>query len=565
MGAAPTLGWYNSGMRETGIETPELRRLTERGPQITYNADLEVIEVRTPINRAASHELRACNIKWTFGHYQVRPALVGPLMAWAAKYGYTASAEVRALENGYRRRAEVLRTLSGATEAPPLAVVPPHLSLHDFQAASATYAVQASRTFIADQPGLGKTITALMALESRGAWPAVVVSPAIYRQGWLREAAKWLPHRTARVVYGRGKGESLPPTDLIILSYDVAAGRADALIALAPGALVLDECHMSKSAHAARTKACRRIARVIPESGLVLMLSGTPLLNRPAELAAQLDILGYLPAWGGKEHFKKRYCGAYGKGSQNLDELSHRLRGECYVRHRKEDVLKELPPKTWSIVKIEDLNLKEYDEAYSDVVMKLAAQAKDVELKARTMHQLAELEYLKQYAVRAKLPEVKKWIDDFLTSDAKLVIMAHHRDVVDALATHFKAPRIQGGMTEKARGEAEKRFQTDPTCQLLVCSIEAAGVAITLTAASDVLFLELPWTPAKLDQAADRLHRIGQPSAVTAWVMIGVGTIDEPIMELLDRKREVIDAVTDGGRDDDGASIVEELVERLVG
>ena len=110
------------------------------------------------------------------------------------------------------------------------------------------------------------------------------------------------------------------------------------------------------------------------------------------------------------------------------------------------------------------------------------------------------------------------------------------------------------------------RFQQDPRCALIACNLQAGGVGITLTAASNVALLELPWTPAAVDQAAGRLHRIGQAESVMVWYLVGDRTIDLDIAELIDAKRGVVDAVTDGAAAEAGApSILAALVSRLAG
>jgi SWI/SNF-related matrix-associated actin-dependent regulator 1 of chromatin subfamily A len=103
------------------------------------------------------------------------------------------------------------------------------------------------------------------------------------------------------------------------------------------------------------------------------------------------------------------------------------------------------------------------------------------------------------------------------------------------------------------------RFQEDPECRLIVCSLDAAGIGITLTAASNVAFLEMGWTPATHDQAEDRVHRIGQHNAVTAWYLLAADTIDERIAAVVERKRRLVRAASDGTPHDDESALDELL------
>jgi len=116
-----------------------------------------------------------------------------------------------------------------------------------------------------------------------------------------------------------------------------------------------------------------------------------------------------------------------------------------------------------------------------------------------------------------------------------------------------------GRLDADHRAEEVARFQTDDACRLIICSLDAAGVGLTMTAASNVAFVELGWTPAAHDQAEDRVHRIGQDDAVTAWYLLAADTIDEQIAAVIDRKRELVRAATDGAPAGQGAVLDEVL------
>jgi SWI/SNF-related matrix-associated actin-dependent regulator of chromatin subfamily A-like protein 1 len=126
-------------------------------------------------------------------------------------------------------------------------------------------------------------------------------------------------------------------------------------------------------------------------------------------------------------------------------------------------------------------------------------------------------------------------------------VFAEHVAIQRAVLDRFPgALHILGSDSAQARQQAVDSFQAEDGPQLIVCALKAASQGITLTRASNVAFLELDWTPARHDQAEDRLHRIGQESAVSAWYLLAPDTIDETMAELLQRKRGLIDAVTDG-------------------
>jgi len=218
-------------------------------------------------------------------------------------------------------------------------------------------------------------------------------------------------------------------------------------------------------------------------------------------------------------------------------------------------------------------NEPEYRLAEQDVIAWLRRQPLDLrELDAKVAaalraERLVRLNALKLLAARGKLHAALHWIHDFLSSGEPLVVFAHHREIQRAVLDRFPgALHVLGEDSQHARDQTVRRFQAaeGDEHELIVCSIEVAGQGITLTRSSNVAFLELDWTPAKHDQAEDRCHRIGQQDAVNATYLLAADTIDESIAGLLERKRAVIGAVTDG-RDEDDRAVVDALVAELRG
>jgi SWI/SNF-related matrix-associated actin-dependent regulator of chromatin subfamily A-like protein 1 len=177
---------------------------------------------------------------------------------------------------------------------------------------------------------------------------------------------------------------------------------------------------------------------------------------------------------------------------------------------------------------------------------------------------LAQLNALRRLASQGKGNAALGWIEDFLASDEPLVVFAGHRAMQDRLVERFPdALHLLGRDSITAREAAVQGFQAGES-QLLVCATRVAGQGITLTRASNVAFLDLEWTPAMHDQAEDRCHRIGQHDAVTAWYLLAAKTIDETMLELIERKRRVVDAVTDG-RSQQEEAVMDGVVRALRG
>lgn len=332
---------------------------------------------------------------------------------------------------------------------------------------------------------------------------------------------------------------------------------------------IFDEAHYLKEDTSQRTRAARKVAGGLGDEGLLMFLTGTPVLNRPAELIQPLLMLGVLSEEPGSrmtpKWFKNRYCWDKASrsytGATNETELSRFLRSTCMVRRTKDQVLTELPAKVrvdqW--VSLDAEARKEFDARARQGL----AQAKQTRAEA-----IVYLGTLRRTVGLAKTVFAVNWAHDFLTTTGKqLVVFAHHQEVQQALILGLRerghnVTHILGSQRDVEEHKA--RFQAG-TSRVIVCSIKAAGVGHTLTAASDVLMVEQSWTPADHWQAEDRCHRIGQTDSVTAWYLLAEDTvIDDYMFNLVAGKADTVDAITDNAEATaDQRSTVTELLDRL--
>ncbi len=423
------------------------------------------------------------------------------------------------------------------------------------------------RALIGDEMGLGKTIQALAWLqlhpEKR---PAIILCPASLKLNWEKEAKNTLSgNPKIQVLQG---AKPYPITgEIIIINYDILGKWLETLQDIKAQVLIFDEAHYIKSNSAQRTKATKKLAKGIPH---VIALTGTPIVNRPVEGFNIIQVVDktVFPNWWSFVH---KYCDArhngFGwdfSGATNKEELHKKLTETVMLRRKKADVLPDLPDKLYSYIPMEISNRDEYERAENDFVEYLQeVKGKEAAQKASQAEHLVKIESLKQLAVKGKMKYAIQWIQNFLdTNGNKLVIFAVHKAVVDALMEEFKggAVKVDGSVSTTGRDAAVGAFQEDPSVRLFIGNIQAAGVGLTLTAASSVAFLELPWTPGDLVQAEDRCHRIGQKDTVNVYYLLAEGTIEEKIAELLDEKRQVLEAVLDG-KEVEEAQMLTKLIE----
>lgn len=511
---------------------------------------------------------------------------ISSVIEWAKYFDIPVDRELHEYEIGIRQETERLIESSRSTDA-EIEVNGLKANLLPYQRAGVQYADNARRTFIADEMGLGKTVQAIAALEyaSRNSdiYPAVVVAPPTLILNWQAEYTRWLPHRKTVVIKpGVSDFPERDSYDVVIVGYsNITKWEKDLS---GHSSYVFDESHYCKTTTAKRTKSAQKIAKTANPRGMILCLTGTPVTNRPAEYAAQLAILGKLNEFGGLWGFYRRYCNAFQdrfgqwnlSGHSHLDELNDKLRATCYIRRTKDQVLSELPPVIHNPVVVEGSAsaMAEYKKAEKDIVQYLIDRAKEIalelgqnvrsaavsaRLKAESNEHLVRLSALRRLSAKAKMPVVEEWVQERISDGKKVVICAHHRDIVDELAKKFGNLRIQGGMDVAEIEEQKKKFQELPVDEapVIVLSIQASKTGHTLTASQECLFVELPWTPADLDQTYSRLHRLGQKGSVSVTYMLTDGTIDEEIYSLIERKRSVVTVATDGATDitgeDDGA------------
>ena len=456
----------------------------------------------------------------------------------------------RAVERAYARVPESLRT-----------------RMFPFQIEGVKYGLsRGGRVLIGDQMGLGKTVQALALISCyREEWPCLILVPTSLRDAWHEALRRWLDVRPGLIAsVGSGaEAHKINAATFAIVPYSLVGKMQGKLAARNFQVVVCDESHFIKDAKAQRTKA---VVPLLKAARRAICLTGTPALSRPVELYSQVEALR--PNVFTKfTEFAQRYCSGsrFGwQGCENPDELYAIISRLVMVRRLKRDVLTQLPPKRREQVYIAlDKKTEAYREmkAVQEQLQRLRDHAKDNGLLLGAggdgKMNVEEKRLMNAYYVasaKAKTTSVQDYLETLLDGSGagdKFLFFAHHKELLDAASTVLRKRktqfiRIDGATLTSERGGLVQQFQTVDAVKVAVLSIKAAGMGLTLTAASTVVFGELSWTPGDIVQAEDRAHRIGQASSVLVQFLHAKNSVDDVMWGSVQNKLENLGQVLDG-------------------
>lgn len=467
------------------------------------------------------------------------------------------------------------------------------------------FLVKKSKAILADQMGLGKSFTAIMAAIDSGE-NTLVLCPASLKTNWAREILQVDDNATITILngakeepYSQGQG-----TNWLIVNYDIVAKEENRAKIKAFGfeTVILDEAHYIKSSKSQRTKATLKIIKGAKRKYL---LTGTPIMNRPEELYTLLQAIDH-PLGASWYDYVLKYCGAYwrkfkrrefnphtGKlevkekkfldtnGATNLPELKTKI-ADVYLRRTKAILGADLPAKviTNVFVEMEKDDRIKYAQAWDEYMNYLEnnpvifSDLDDIEKmekieNIKQARHLVELQKLKQVASQSKLKRIIEDVQNIVEQGEKVIIFTQYTQTLQDIKKALNAEKIEtvslsGEDDQNSRQLSIDVFQNTERVKCFVGNIKAAGVGITLTKASTVIFADLEWTPALHEQAEDRAHRIGQTEQVNVYYYIAKNTIEEDIVELLGKKNQIIKSILEGNRDRVGnMNVANSLIKKL--
>jgi SWI/SNF-related matrix-associated actin-dependent regulator 1 of chromatin subfamily A len=467
------------------------------------------------------------------------------------------------------------------------------MTLRHYQRGGVAYNLLHKKVIIGDDMGLGKTGQAIATLVAADmlftqtgenpVYPCLVICPNSTKYGWQDQWLRWTGRNLSMILSDQTKKNwhlywQSNMAKVFIVNYEslkkyfvkgeVKGKRLneikfDERITIF-NSIVIDEIHKVKDAKIQQSKFTKGIAT---GKNWIFGLTGTPVVNDPGDLASQLIIIDQISKFGGYSQFMKRYRAGERKAS-NLDELNFLLNKHCYYRRSKQEVAKELPPKSRQIVLCDITNRKEYDDAENNLInyLRQYKNANDEKIASALRGKvMVSIGILKNISARGKLKDVKEYIDDMIENGEKIGIFIHLKEVAQVIKGHYpNSASITGEDKLNDRQAAITKFKNDRKCMTAILSLMAAGTGVDglQYASSTVAFIEQPWTAAACDQAEDRFNRIGQTKPVQCLYFLGRNTIDTHVYDIIQNKRDIADKVT-GNTDEVKIDFINEIANLL--
>lgn len=550
-------GWLDVRIHHTAgsdalLSHADLARLLQGGqPYLKLKSGK--IAVADPAMAADLEEvLRDCNPRQEGGSYRIAPEFRGYVEASIAQW------KGKAAEDSAKASAKDLGSLRER--------------LRPYQVEGAVWLLERARAgrggLMADEMGLGKTVQALAMIETFESGNILVVCPSSLVWNWKREAEHFLPGLPVLTIDGpdrESRFAAIPRHRLIVTSYALLRRDIERYRGIGFAAVFLDEAQHIKNPDSQNAKAaCALMA------ASRFILTGTPIENSVRDLWSLFEFLlpGYL---GNRTDFRDRYETPLlnGAGNEVWSRLSRRI-GPYLLRRRKQDVLADLPDKIEQVLEVElsDEQRATYarlQEAARSQIDQLndkgqagAARMRVLTALLRLRQACCDLRLLgatgdpskqgEDSAVSAKLGALRELLGEAIDGGHRVLVFSQFTSMLDLIEPALEADgvafcRLDG--STKDRGAVVEKFQADASIPVFLISLKAGGVGLNLTAADTVIHFDPWWNPAVEAQATDRAHRIGQKKVVTSIKLIARGTIEERVLALQARKRELLAGTVD--------------------
>jgi SWI/SNF-related matrix-associated actin-dependent regulator 1 of chromatin subfamily A len=402
-----------------------------------------------------------------------------------------------------------------------------HGDLYPFQQAAVQYALKRKHCFIADPSGTGKTIIALATIAMARAFPVVVVCPPKLLPHWQAEIVKWFPSWPIQVL----KDEILQGNQrAYIVGYAQLQKYTQYLEGVRPRSIVFDESHRLKGYETQQTRLSTELAKRIDYR---FLLTGTPVVNRPADLMSQLKIMGRWDDLVNVRYFSETYCGAVYNGGDksptgagNLSKLEDQLRIYCMVRRTEEQLMAYLPVKIVTPVYLQsDRQINNLWNAWF--------RSSDTDVQE-----------LRRNAYEIKRGAVVEWLDETCSANGKTVVFGYHTEYIRELAGIFSGLIVTGDNSLQQIQKTIQLFRDDPDAKFLFLTYGIGSQGWQLDFADRVVIVELDWSDSTHHRAEGRLSSLIRKKAIRVYQLLARGTYEDHMLGIIEEKRRTVVEIT---------------------
>lgn len=421
--------------------------------------------------------------------------------------------------------------------------------LKHFQEIGRDFMLNRQTALLADDMGLGKTVQAAAVIDKLVPKRVLILTLSTLKINWERELKSWVSHNYKYQIIYKIKEKIDSSANVIICNYDLIIHSEihTQLRKLHFDIIVLDEAHNLSNMEAQRSKRVFSNSGLIRNSDRVYCLTGTPVRNRPKDFYIMLKVLApeCIEPYTNYEDFAVRYCGGYkdsygalnDKGASNIEELAERIK-PFMLRRTKDEVLTELPP---LIEKTIELELTEDIEKVLNEETELQEDLNEYSVNG----ELGVQATIRRQLGIAKIPQIIEYVHNLLQTQEKAVIFAYHRDVINELRRRlagYGVRAVMGGMPVKNKQMEVDLFIKDKNSRIFIGQFTAAGFGVDglQKVASNVIFAEIDWVPGNMEQARDRVRRMGQTKPVIAHYLVIPETLEDNMLQTVIKKGKVI-------------------------
>ena len=391
--------------------------------------------------------------------------------------------------------------------------------LFPFQEAAIQYVLKRKRCFIADPSGTGKTIMALASIAMARAFPLVVVCPPTLLPHWQAEIAKWFPGWPVQVL----NGVSLQGNQrAYLVCYSQIQKYLQLLEGLRPRSIIFDESHRLKGYETRQTQLSTELAKRIDYR---FLLTGSPIVNRPADLMSQLKVMGRWDVLVNVRYFSETYCGAWYDGGDkspcgagNLSRLEEQLRIYCMVRRSEEQLMAYLPEKIVTPIYLQ--TDRQIDNLWDGC-----------------MNARIDVQELRRNAYKLKRAAVIEWLEGTRSLEGKTVVFGYHTEYVRELAEIFSGLLVTGDYSLQQIQETIHSFQNDPDAKFLFLTFGTGSQGWQLDFAERVVMVELDWSDSTHQRAEGRLSSLLREKKIRIYRLLARGTYEDHMLGIIDEKK----------------------------